>query len=201
MIYLSGLVVCLLALSASTEAHVGHSTGTWMYDLICETDFYQIRQHKPATWVTTSSLSIEEALYRLMGYFNGSNIYGTTFDIAPPLIVTVPNNSSQEKSVYWSFLLPPLLFPPTPTDDLVFLTDTAAMTMFVLHSLPNNTDVNITTFQSVLDSVNYYREIHYAAFYNPFTSSWKDELWFHIPQNPLDTSGEWSSEEIPLLCP
>ncbi|XP_058508687.1 heme-binding protein 2-like [Solea solea] len=199
MIHISGLVVCLLALTA--EAHVGHSTGTWMYELICETDFYEVREYKSATWVTTSSLFIEDALQRLFGYFNGSNIHGTTFDITPPLIVTVPNNSSLEKTVYWSFLLPTVPFSPTPTDDLVSLTDTAPMTMFVLHSLPNNTDVNMTMYQSVLDAANYNREVHYAVYYNPLSSSWRDEVWFHIPRNPADTSGEWSSEEMPLLCP
>ncbi|XP_058510205.1 heme-binding protein 2-like [Solea solea] len=197
MIYVSGLVVFLLALTA--EAQEVDPAQNWMYDLLSTNDNYEVRQYNPATWVSTNSSmfgDFDDSVQKLMEYFNGANADGTTFDMVSPLIMTIPDNSSLESEIMWSFLLPSLFSqPPAPHDDSLFLTDTTTMTVLALSSMFNNNNMfdiekmisDDFALQSIADSVGAFEtQEFYAAFFNPLTSSQgANELWFLAPMNPF----------------
>nr|XP_043868627.1 heme-binding protein 2-like [Solea senegalensis] len=200
MMFVSGLVVFLLALTA--EAQEVDPAQKWMYDLLSTSDNYEVRQYDPATWVSTNSSmfgdgDVDASIQQLMEYFNGANADGATFDMVSPLIMTMPDNSSLDSAIMWSFLLPSSFsVPPAPLDDSLFLTDATAMTVLALSSEFNNNNNMFDigkmisdefALQSLMNTIGEIEtEAAYAVFFNPLASSQgANELWLLAPMNPF----------------
>ncbi|KAG7499511.1 hypothetical protein JOB18_040447 [Solea senegalensis] len=205
--FVSGLVVFLLALTA--EAQEVDPAQKWMYDLLSTSDNYEVRQYDPATWVSTNSSmfgdgDVDASIQQLMEYFNGANADGATFDMVSPLIMTMPDNSSLDSAIMWSFLLPSSFsVPPAPLDDSLFLTDATAMTVLALSSEFNNNNNMFDigkmisdefALQSLMNSIGEIEtEAAYAVFFKT-TKPVSSGTFITVPVRPAESFGRahWS---------
>ncbi|XP_044036994.1 heme-binding protein 2 [Siniperca chuatsi] len=217
MIYLSGLVGFLLVLTA--EGRVGNSSQLQfcseteqclLFDLICETDQYEVRHYDSVRWVSTNETSYfmeiaaMRAFRRLYEYITGANENGKKIQMTAPVVVKMSDKKFWEMGVYTtSFLLPAehQMNPPKPTNDKVYIHDMPDMKMYVrsyggwMTSLSDKNKAN--SLSSALDSVGakYKKGFHYAVGYNsPMTMfNRHNEVWFVAEDEPICTS---SSEEL-----
>ncbi|XP_070779807.1 heme-binding protein 2 [Enoplosus armatus] len=214
MIYLSGLVGFLLVLTA--EARVGNSSQLrfcteteqcLLFDLVCETDKYEVRHYDSVRWVSTDETSFfmeiaaMRAFRRLFAYITGANKSGKKIDMTSPVVVKMSHKTFWEMGVYtMSFLLPAehQKNPPKPTDEKVYIYDMPEMNMYVqsyggwMTSMSDKS--NAGSLSSALDAVNaeYKKGFHYAVGYNsPMTMfNRHNEVWFVVEDDPVCSSSE-----------
>ncbi|XP_058508519.1 heme-binding protein 2-like [Solea solea] len=184
MIYFSGLVVCLLVLTA--EAYVGYSSLTEcaeakqcvLFNVTCNTDDYEVRSYesvKVAGTIVRAS-TLEKALVtgysRLLAYFNGSNDMGVSMDTVAPAFVRVPHKKDSD---YFIQLALPAEYqgePPIPNDNLVFFIQSLPTTYYVRGyygwKTGENDQKESKSLANDLDSAgaSYIQEYHFSAIYN-----------------------------------
>nr|XP_046270703.1 heme-binding protein 2 [Scatophagus argus] len=210
MMCLSGLVGFLLVLT--TEARVGPSSQLkfcseteqcLLFDLICETDQYEVRHYDSAKWVTTQQTSFfmefaaMHAFRRLYTYITENKI-----EMTAPVLIKMPEDQKfWEMGVYtMSFLLPAehQVNPPKPTDEKVQIHEMPAMKVYVQSYggwMTSTADKNqASSLSSALDSVGakYNKLYHYAAGYNsPMTLfNRHNEVWYVAEDEPECPSSE-----------
>ncbi|XP_041813136.1 heme-binding protein 2 isoform X2 [Chelmon rostratus] len=216
MIYLSGLVVFLLVLTA--EARVGNSSESkfcfeteqcLLFDLICETDQYEVRHYDSVKWVTTEESSIfmeiaaMRAFRRLYKYITGTNEKEKKIEMTAPVLMKMQEGDRRfwEPAVYtMSFLLPAehQKNPPKPTDDKVYIQKMPAMKVYVQSYggwMSGMSDKNQAySLSSALDlaGAKYKSDFHYAAGYNsPMTLfNRHNEVWYVVVDEPECSSSE-----------
>nr|XP_043871778.1 heme-binding protein 1-like [Solea senegalensis] len=184
MIYFSGLVVCLLVLTAEayvesgSEAFCADAKQCLVYNVTCKTDDYEVRSYESVKVASTivRAPTLEEAQMigypRLLDYFKGSNDMGVSIDPVAPAFMIVPHK--KDSDYFIQLALPPEYQqePPIPTDDLVFF----------IHSLPTiyyvrgyhgkktgeNDQKESKSLSHDLDSAgaSYIKEYHFSAIYN-----------------------------------
>ncbi|XP_059203658.1 heme-binding protein 2 [Centropristis striata] len=215
MIYLSGLVGFLLMLTA--EAKIGNSSELpfctetkecLLFDLVCETEDYQVRHYDSVTWVSTtdSSLFMEIAsmrsFRRLFRYITGENENGEKIEMTAPVIVKVEENKGfwQMGEYTMSFLLPSThqANPPKPTDEKVFINTMKDMKVYVKSYggwLTTFADKNkARSLTSDLDQVDaeYKKGFHYAVGYDSPMKMFNrhNEVWKIVEDDPVCSSSE-----------
>ncbi|XP_020496582.1 heme-binding protein 2 [Labrus bergylta] len=217
MIFLSGLAGILLVLTA--EAKVGKSSqGKYcseteeclLFDLICETDSYELRHYSSVKWVSTNEtgyimdFALMRAFKRLFGYITGQNMQGKKIEMTAPVVVKVIDQKSfwEERVFRMSFLLPSehQMTPPKPTDDKVFIQEWPEMKVYVksyggwMTSLSDK--MKASSLCSSLDSAGsqYNKEYHYAVGYDSPMKLFNrhNEVWLVAEGDPECSS---SSEE------
>ncbi|XP_041673480.1 heme-binding protein 2-like [Cheilinus undulatus] len=216
MLFLSGLVGALLLLTA--EARVGNSSDCefcteteecLLYDLVCETDRYEVRHYSAVKWVYTTEkgyimeFAVWRAVERLIEYISGENKEGKKIKMTTPVVVTIPENTRfWEKNEYVvSFLLPSehQRNAPMPTDDKqVLFYDQPEMYMYVLGyggwmtSLSDK--IKSSSLSRALNSAGakYVKDLHFAVVYNS-PMKWFDrhnEVWMLADGKPVCSSSE-----------
>ncbi|KAM9345650.1 heme-binding protein 2 [Symphorus nematophorus] len=216
MIYLSGLVGFLLVLTA--EARVGNSSQLQfcsetkqclLFDLVCQTDQYQVRRYDTVKWVSTkeSSYFMEfaamRAFRRLYNYITGTNADGKKIEMTAPVIVKMPEvvkNFWETNEYTMSFLLPSEYQknPPKPTDEAVYIEEMKRMNVYVWSYGGWMTTMNdkkqAKSLAYALDFVDakYKKDFHYAVGYNsPMTMfNRHNEVWYIAQGDPECSSSE-----------
>ncbi|XP_056263350.1 heme-binding protein 2 [Pseudoliparis swirei] len=210
MIYLSGFVGFLLVLTA--EARVGNSSELnfcseteecLLFDLICQTDDYEVRHYDSVNWVSTqeSSWSMDyasiSAFRRLFAYINGNNI-----EMTAPVILKISDKTSfWQTGIYtMSFLLPAAhqKNPIPPTDKKVYIKNMTDMQVYVrsyggwMMSWSDKSQAKILS--SDLDSAGaeYDRSFHYGVGYNSpiMVFDRHNEVWYVVQDDPVCGSSE-----------
>uniref|UniRef100_A0AAY5KV23 Heme-binding protein 1 n=1 Tax=Esox lucius TaxID=8010 RepID=A0AAY5KV23_ESOLU len=209
-VYFAGLIGLLLFLTA--EARIGNSSESpfctetkecLLYDLLCQTDDYEVRHYDAAKWVTTDEESyvFDKATYtafmRLFKYINGSNNDGVKIDMTAPVIIKV-----QEKKRIWqsaiytlSFLLPSAYQndPPQPTDNKVYFTDLPDMKVYARtyggYMVSLTTAYNSMQLKKQLDraQASYNTEYYYAVGYDSPMKIMNrhNEVWYIAEGEPV----------------
>uniref|UniRef100_A0A8C5H898 Heme-binding protein 2-like n=1 Tax=Gouania willdenowi TaxID=441366 RepID=A0A8C5H898_GOUWI len=219
MIYLSGLLGFLFMLTA--EAGVGNSSAMpfcseteqcLMFDLICESDEYEVRHYDSVKWVSTTERSIfmemaaMKAFKRLYKYIDGGNEKGKKIEMTAPVLIKMVDKKFWQKSEYtMSFLLPAedQENPPTPTDSNVKFVNKADFHSFKTFKtyLDLCSRISVFGFRSKkdffvlqLDSINakYSKGFHFGAGYNSPMTMFKrhNEVWFVAEGEPV-CPDEW----------
>ncbi|XP_072225618.1 heme-binding protein 2 [Leuresthes tenuis] len=209
MIYLTGLVGFLLVLTA--EARVGNSSQLefcteteecLLFDLVCETDKYEVRHYDSVKWISTdmTSYAMEfaapRAFSRLFKYITGENEAGKKIQMTSPVIVKIPEKKFWERGAFtMSFLLPAehQMNPPKPNNDDVYINEMPEMNVYVLTyggwmtSMADNRKSD--ELSSALNSVNakYTKGFHHAAGYNSPMTMFKrhNEVWYVVEGDPV----------------
>ncbi|XP_034449132.1 heme-binding protein 2-like isoform X1 [Hippoglossus hippoglossus] len=188
MMLLSGLVGLLLVLTA--EARVGYSSRSGvcseteqclLFDLICKTEDFEVRHYESAKWASTieTASSIGTAFVngfkRVDEYFNGANENGAKIHMPEHVGIRIPNETTWETAVYDVIGLLPLEYqetsPPTPTDDNIYIVDSAESNVYVrgFDGLVTSQSERDTaqSLASDLDSVgaNYEKSSYFVATY------------------------------------
>uniref|UniRef100_A0A8C5H8F6 Heme-binding protein 1 n=1 Tax=Gouania willdenowi TaxID=441366 RepID=A0A8C5H8F6_GOUWI len=211
-IYLSGLLGFLFMLTA--EAGVGNSSAMpfcseteqcLMFDLICESDEYEVRHYDSVKWVSTTERSIfmemaaMKAFKRLYKYIDGGNEKGKKIEMTAPVLIKMVDKKFWQKSEYtMSFLLPAedQENPPTPTDSNVkFTPDTHVYVQSYGGWMTSWIDKRkADTLSAKLDSINakYSKGFHFGAGYNSPMTMFKrhNEVWFVAEGEPV-CPDEW----------
>ncbi|XP_058509938.1 heme-binding protein 1-like [Solea solea] len=184
MIYFSGLVVCLLVLTAEAKSGSGSKAfcadaqQCLVYNVTCNTDDYEVRSYESvkvaATIVKASTLEKAQMIgySRLLAYFNGSNDMGVCMDPVAPALVRVPHKKDSD---YFIQLALPSEYqgePPIPNDDLVFFIQSIPATYYIRGYHGKKTGENdqkeSKSLSHDLDSAgaSYIKEYHVSAIYN-----------------------------------
>ncbi|XP_058509930.1 heme-binding protein 1-like [Solea solea] len=183
MIYFSGLVVCLLVLTAEAKSGSGSKAfcadaqQCLVYNVTCKTDDYEVRSYESsyvaATIVKASTLEEAQMIgySRLLAYFNGSNDMGVSMDPVAPGLVIVPHNKATEYFIQLALPAEYQREAPIPTDNSVFVTYTPPTTFYVVGYHGKKTDRKerkaIESLTRDLDSAgaSYIKEYHFSAIY------------------------------------
>ncbi|XP_053300180.1 heme-binding protein 2-like [Pleuronectes platessa] len=205
---LSGLVGLLLVLTAeagvgySSESHLCYETEQCLhYDLICQTEDFEVRHIESVNWITTYEMdysintAARKAFTRLYEYIKGANQNGTQMDIVTPMVVRVPHNTSSEMSPYIVHLLLPAEYqenPPKPTDDNVHILRSPDMNLYVRGYdgwlIAKSDRETAKSLASDLDSVgaNYKKNFHFANTYSSPTHTHRhSEVMFVALDEPV----------------
>ncbi|XP_029946399.1 heme-binding protein 2-like [Salarias fasciatus] len=217
MVFLPGLVGFLFVLTA--EAKIGKSVGSSIctetkecldFDLICETENYEVRHYDSAKWVSTQEesyfmeMATSRAFRRLFKYITGANANGTKIDMTTPVLIDVKDKPFWKIGNFtMSFLLPSEYQedPPQPTDPSVYLHETPDMNVYVRSYGGWMTTFTDTSKASGLSQdlksagAKFNKQVHYAVGYNsPMTLlNRRNEVWFFAEDDPVCSSS--SSEE------
>ncbi|CAG5897923.1 unnamed protein product [Menidia menidia] len=209
MMYLTALVGFLLVLT--TEARVGNSSQLefcteteecLLFDLMCETDKYEVRHYGSVKWVSTdiNSYAMEfaapRAFMRLFKYIKGENEGGKKIQMTSPVLVKIPEKKFWERGAFtMSFLLPSehQMNPPKPANDDVYIKEMPEMNVYVMSYggwMSGMADGSKSKeLASALDSVNakYTKGFHCAAGYNsPMTMfNRHNEVWYAVEGDPV----------------
>ncbi|XP_017284887.1 heme-binding protein 2 [Kryptolebias marmoratus] len=214
MIYLSGLVACLLVLT--TEAKVGNSSqGSFcsetnqclLFNLECQTNKYEVRHYESVKLVSTNVTSrlMEVAMIplfkRLYNYITGENKDDKNIEMTAPVLIKIPEKGFYEKGVFtMSFILPAehQMNPPEPTCKDVYIEEMKEMRVYVESYggwISTLSDCwHSYTLSSAVNSVNakYNTEFHYSVGYNSLMSltNRHNEVWFVVEGDPVCSSSE-----------
>lgn len=111
------------------------------YQLICQTDEYEVRHYSPTLWVSTDAeayfmgVGAAMAFRRLFQYITGENEGGYQIDMTAPVLVKIPEETTMwEPAIYTlSFPLPQAYQqnPPQPTNDKLYFTEMPDMDVYV----------------------------------------------------------------------
>ncbi|RVE69701.1 hypothetical protein OJAV_G00080180 [Oryzias javanicus] len=213
MIFLTGLVGFVLALTA--EARVGDSSDSdfctetkecLLFDLVCETNTYQVRHYDSVKWVSTNESSYvfefaaPKMFSRLFKYITGENEGGKKIEMTSPVVVRMPEKKIWEKGDYtMSFLLPSehQSNPPIPTNEDVYIKETPDMNVYVKSyggwMTTMSDKIKSNDLSSALDAANaaYKKGSHCGVGYNsPMTILKRhNEVWYIAEGEPVcDTS-------------
>lgn len=143
-------VVSLLVLVVSAQGSVGPSSNNSLctesreclqYQLLCQTDEYEVRHYSPTLWVSTDAeayfmgVGAAMAFRRLFQYITGDNEGGYQIDMTAPVLVKIPEETTMwEPAIYTlSFPLPQAYQekPPQPTNDKLYFTEMPDMDVYV----------------------------------------------------------------------
>ncbi|XP_054615761.1 heme-binding protein 2 [Dunckerocampus dactyliophorus] len=212
--FLAGLVVFLLALTA--EAEVGDSSKVsfcseteqcLLFDLICETEYFEVRHYKGVKWVTVTETSYimefaaMKAFKQLYKYINGENENGQKIEMTSPVIVKIVDKKFWEMGIYTvSFLLPKehQSNPPKPANTNVRFYDSEDTYMYVssygglMSSISDKKEAS--KLMKALKSyyASFKKDCHYGAAYNGPMTLWNrhNEVWFVAEGDPVCSSSE-----------
>ncbi|XP_010777614.1 heme-binding protein 2 isoform X2 [Notothenia coriiceps] len=215
MIYISGLVGFLLVLTA--EARIGSSSELdfcseteqcLLFDSICKTDGYEVRDYGNVTWVWTEEKSyfMDFAIYPLFRrLFNYIRDFG--IEMTAPVIINIAEDKSSfsifgmKKNTYtMSFLMPAehQANPPRPNDRKVKIGHMDAMKVYVrsykglMSSFLYKGEAD--ALSSDLDSAgaNYEKDHNYAVGYNSPKKMFDsyNEVWYVVNGEPVCSSSE-----------
>ncbi|KAJ0033116.1 hypothetical protein NQD34_000223 [Periophthalmus magnuspinnatus] len=140
----------LLVLVVSAGGSVGPSSNNSLcsesreclqYELLCQTDEYEVRHYSPTLWVSTDAeayfmgVGAAMAFRRLFQYITGANEGGYQMDMTAPVLVKIPEETTMwEPAIYTlSFPLPQAYQeqPPQPTNDKLYFTEMPDMDVYV----------------------------------------------------------------------
>ncbi|KAJ0051134.1 hypothetical protein NL108_014602 [Boleophthalmus pectinirostris] len=140
----------LLVLVVSAGGSVGPSSNSSLcsesreclqYELLCQTDEYEVRHYSPTLWVSTDAeayfmgVGAAMAFRRLFQYITGANEGGYQMDMTAPVLVKIPEETRMwEPAIYTlSFPLPQAYQeqPPQPTNDKLYFTEMPDMDVYV----------------------------------------------------------------------
>lgn len=143
-------VLSLLMLVVSAQGGVGPSSNSSLctesreclqYQLLCQTDEYEVRHYSPTLWVSTDAeayfmgVGAAMAFRRLFQYITGENEGGYQIDMTAPVLVKIPEETTMwEPAIYTlSFPLPQAYQekPPQPTSDKLYFTEMPDMDVYV----------------------------------------------------------------------
>ncbi|XP_029946400.1 heme-binding protein 2-like [Salarias fasciatus] len=209
MVFLAVLVGSLLMLTA--EAKVGNASDAefcfeteqcLLFDVICETDDYEVRHYDSVKWVSTNERSFMmemaamRAFRRLYGYITGDNEHGKKIDMTTPVVVKMVDKKFWQRGTYtMSFLLPAehQKNPPKPTNSEVFIHETPDVNVYVrsyggwMTALED--DRQTRNLYGALDEVGakYQKGYHFAVGYNsPMTMfNRHNEVWVVVEGDPV----------------
>ncbi|XP_054463308.1 heme-binding protein 2 [Anoplopoma fimbria] len=214
-ICLSGLVGFLLVLTA--DARVGNSSQLsfcteteqcLLFDLICDTDEYEVRHYDSVKWVSTDEthfsmdIATMKAFRRLFDYINGTNENGNNIKMTAPVLLKVSDTKYfwQKGTYTMSFLLPleHQKNPPKPTDDKVYINKMPDMNVYVKSyggwMMSWFDQKHASDLSSALNSVGaeYKKGFHYAAGYNSPMKIFNrhNEVWYVADDEPVCPSSE-----------
>nr|XP_057906283.1 heme-binding protein 2 [Doryrhamphus excisus] len=212
--FLAGLVVFLLALTA--EAEVGDSSKVsfcteteecLLFDVICETEYYEVRHYKGVKWVaaTETSYIMEfaamSAFKQLYKYIDGENENGQKIEMTSPVVVKIVDKKFWQMGAYTvSFLLPKehQANPPKPTNPNVKFYDTEEAYMYVrsygglLTSMSDKKEAGKLMKALKSYDASFKSDCHYGAAYNGPMTLWNrhNEVWFVAEGEPVCYSSE-----------
>nr|XP_061838254.1 heme-binding protein 2 [Nerophis lumbriciformis] len=214
MFLLAGLVGFLLALRAEAEygeySEMSYCTETeecLMFDLVCETPYYQVRHYKAMKWVTTTERSFlmefatMKAFKRLYKYIDGENENGQKIEMTAPVIVKMVDKKFWEMGEYTvSFLLPMehQANPPRPKDSKVVFYNSEDTNMYVssyggwMTSVCDYNEAYKLKKYLMSDGAYFKKDCHYGAAYNSPMTLWNrhNEVWFPAMGDPVCSSSE-----------
>ncbi|XP_069004972.1 heme-binding protein 2 [Embiotoca jacksoni] len=217
MIYLPGLVGFLLVLTA--EAKVGDSSQVefcseteecLLFDLICETETYEVRHYDSVKWVSTEEtyyymmeFASYKAFRRLFDYITGGNENGQKINMTAPVVMKMHEKKGgffATNRFTMSFLLPSdcQKNPPKPTDEKVYIHDTPDMNVYVrsyggwMTTFSDRKHADSLSSDLDLVNANYEQGFHLAVGYNsPMTMfNRHNEVWFLAEDDPVCPSSE-----------
>ncbi|XP_049417830.1 heme-binding protein 2 [Epinephelus fuscoguttatus] len=215
MIYLSGLVGFLLVLTA--EARVGNSSQLefcsetkecLLFDLVCETEDFQVRHYDSVKWVSTDEMfyfmdiAAFRAFRRLFEYITGANENGEKIEMTAPVVIKISEGMYfwQKGTYTMSFLLPAKhqAKPPKPTDEQVYLQKMPAMKVYVqsyggwMTSISDRNKASSLSAALDLLKAEYKKGFHYAAGYNSPMKLFNrhNEVWFVVSDDPVCSNSE-----------
>ncbi|XP_055486226.1 heme-binding protein 2-like [Leucoraja erinacea] len=112
------------------------ATECFSYVTLCRDTEYESRAYEPSHWIGTQVLPAERryrAINRLREYFNRKNRPGILIERTSPTLTMYVNVNGVPRETAVFFYLPRrfLSNPPIPRDELVYLSNSPAQSMFV----------------------------------------------------------------------
>ncbi|XP_053472326.1 heme-binding protein 2 isoform X1 [Ictalurus furcatus] len=187
------LVLLLLAESGvgpsdSPGSYCTESKECLQFELVCQTEEYEVRHYSPTWWVSTDAeaylmgVGAAMAFRRLYQYITGTNQAGIQMEMTAPVLVEVPEEThTWEPALYTlSFLLPSVFQrdrPPAPINDKVYFTEMPEMDVYVrsyggwMLSVSSRLHTHLLTKELQRVNANYNHTHHYAVGYDRCTHS------------------------------
>ncbi|GAA6076181.1 heme-binding protein 2, partial [Tachysurus ichikawai] len=185
IVYLTLLLVAESGVgsSNSTSSYCTESKECLQFELVCQTDEYEVRHYSPTRWVSTDAeaylmgVGAAMAFRRLYQYITGTNQAGIQMEMTAPVLVEVPEEThTWEPALYTlSFLLPSVFQserPPDPIDDKLYFTEMPEMNVYVrsyggwMLSVSSRLHTHLLTKELQRVKANYNHTHHYAVGYD-----------------------------------
>ncbi|XP_053472327.1 heme-binding protein 2 isoform X2 [Ictalurus furcatus] len=203
------LVLLLLAESGvgpsdSPGSYCTESKECLQFELVCQTEEYEVRHYSPTWWVSTDAeaylmgVGAAMAFRRLYQYITGTNQAGIQMEMTAPVLVEVPEEThTWEPALYTlSFLLPSVFQrdrPPAPINDKVYFTEMPEMDVYVrsyggwMLSVSSRLHTHLLTKELQRVNANYNHTHHYAVGYDsPLKLLHRhNEVWYVVNGEPV----------------
>ncbi|KAF7689192.1 heme-binding protein 2 [Silurus meridionalis] len=190
--------------SNSPSSYCTESKECLQFELVCQTEEYEVRHYSPTRWVSTDAeaylmgVGAAMAFRRLYQYITGTNEAGIQMEATAPVLVEVPEEThTWEPAIYTlSFLLPSVFQqdrPPAPTNDKLYFTEMPEMDVYVrsyggwMLSVSSRLHTHLLTKELQRVNATYNHTHHYAVGYDsPLKLLHRhNEVWYVVNGEPV----------------